>query len=64
MPDHKREVGVCGNFLGGADCKVYGVGGKICPAAVFADGFGLKKGEVAGEGCDGFFPMDVEARVF
>ena len=64
MPGHVREVGVCGDFLGGADCEVYGVGRKICPVAVFADGFGLEKGEVAGECCSGFFPMDVEARVF
>lgn len=64
MPGHEREVGVCGDFLSGADCEVYGVGRKICPVAVFADGFGLEKGKVAGKGCDGFFPMDVEARVF
>lgn len=41
MPSHVREVSVCGDFLGCADCKVYGVGGQICPVAVFADGFGL-----------------------
>ena len=64
MPGHEREVGIGGDFLGSADCKVYGVGWKICPVAVFADGFGLKKGEVVREGCDGFFPVDVEARVF
>ena len=64
MPGQVREVGVCGDFLSGANCKVYGVGGQICPVAIFADGFGLKKGKVAGEGCDRFFPMDVEARVF
>ena len=64
MPGHVREVSVCGDFLGGVDCKVYGVRRKICPVAVFADGFGLKKGKVAGECCGGFFPMDVEARVF
>ena len=63
MPGHKREVGVCGDFLSGADCKVYGVGWQICPVAVFADDFGLKKGKVAGECCDRFFPMDVEAGV-
>ena len=63
VPGHEREVGICGDFLGGADCKVYGVGRKICPGAVFADGFGLKKGEVAGECCGGFFPMDVEASI-
>ena len=64
MPGHEFEVGVCGDLFGGADCKLYGVGRKICPVAVFADGFGLKKGQVAGEGYDGFFPMDAEARVF
>ena len=64
MPGHEREVGIGGDFLSGADCKVYGIGWKICPVAVFADGFGLKKGEFAREGCDGFFPVDVEARVF
>ena len=64
MPDHVREVGIGGDFLSGADCKIYGIGWKICPVAVFADGFGLEKGKVAGKGCDGFFPMDVEARVF
>ena len=50
MPGQVREVGGCGDFLGGVDCKVYGVGWKICPVAVFADGFGLEKGEIAGEG--------------
>ena len=64
MPGHVREVGISGDLFGGADCKVYGVGGKICPVAVFADGFGLKKGKVTRECCGGFFPMDVEARVF
>ncbi len=64
MPGHVCEVGVCGDFLGGAGCEVYGVGWQICPVAVFADGFGLKKGKVAGEGYDGFFPMDVEASIF
>lgn len=64
MPGHEREVGVCGDFFGGADCKVYGVRRKICPVAIFADGFGLKKEEVTGECCSGFFPVDVEARVF
>lgn len=44
MPCQVREVGVCGDLFGGADCKVYGVGWQICPVAVFADGFGLKKG--------------------
>ena len=39
MPGHVREVSVCGNFLGSAGCKVYGVGGQICPVAIFADGF-------------------------
>ena len=64
MPGHEREVEVCGDFLGGADCEVYGVGRKICPVAIFADGFGLKKGKIAGEGCDRFFPVDVEASIF
>ena len=64
MPDHVREVGVCGDLFSGAYCEVYGVGRKICPVAVFADGFGLQKGKIAGECCNGFFPMDVEARVF
>lgn len=64
MPGQVREVGICGDFLTGADCKIYGIGWKTCPVAVFADGFGPKKGEVAGECCNGFFPMDVEARVF
>ena len=64
MPGHVREIRVCGDLSGSADCKVYGVGWQICPVAIFTDGFGLKKGEVAGEGCGGFFPMDVEARVF
>lgn len=50
MPGHEREVGVCGDFLGGADCEVYGVGRKICPGAIFADGFGLEKGKIAREG--------------
>ena len=63
MPGHAREVGVCGDLFGGADCEVYGVWWKICPVAVFADGFGLEKGEVAGEGCSGFFPVDVEASI-
>ena len=63
MPGHVREVGIGGDLFGGADCEVYGVGRKICPVAVFADGFGLKKGEVAGECCGGFFPMDVEASI-
>lgn len=49
MPGQVREVGVCGDFLSGADCKVYGVGWQICPVAVFADGCGLKKGKVVGE---------------
>ena len=56
MPGHVREVGICGDFLSGADCEVYGVWWKICPVAIFADGFGLKKGEVAGEGCRRIFP--------
>ena len=64
VPGHEREVGIGGDFLTGADCKVYGVRRKICPVAVFADGFGLKKREFAGEGRDGFFPVDVETRVF
>ena len=64
MPSHVREVGVCGDFLSGADYKVYGVGRKICPVAVFADGFGAQKGKVTREGRDGFFPVDVETRVF
>ena len=64
MPCHKREVGIGGDFLGSADCEVYGVGRKICPVAVFADGFGLQKGKVAGECCGGFSPMDVETRIF
>ena len=64
MPGHVREVGIGGDFLGGADCEVYGVGRKICPVAIFADGFGLQKGKIAGEGCSGFFPMDIEGRVF
>ena len=64
MPCHKCEVGIRGDFLGGADCEVYGVRWEICPVAVFADGFGLEKREGAGEGCDGFFPIDVEARIF
>ena len=63
MPCQVREVGICGDFLSGVDCKIYGVGRKICPVAIFADGFGLEKGKVAGKGCDGFFPMDVEARI-
>ena len=63
MPCHVREVGIGSDLFGGADCKVYGVWRKICPVAVFADGFGLEKGEVAGEGCNGFFPMDVEASI-
>lgn len=44
MPGQVREVGGCGDLFGGANCKVYGVGWQICPVAVFADGFGLKKG--------------------
>ena len=64
MPGHVREVGIGGDLFGGADCEVYGVGRKICPVAVFADGSGLQKGKIAGECCNGFFPMDVEARVF
>ena len=35
MPGHVREVGVCGDLFGGADCKVYGVGRKICPVRRF-----------------------------
>ncbi len=64
MPGQVREVRVCGDLFGGANCKVYGVGWQICPVAVFSDGFGLKKGKVAGEGGGGLFPMGVEARVF
>ncbi len=64
MPCQEREVGVCGDLFGGADCKLYGVRWQICPVAIFADGFGLKKGEFAGEGCGGLFPMGVETRVF
>ncbi len=64
MPGHVREVGIGADFLGGADCEVYGVRWKICPVAIFADGFGLQKREVAGECCGGFFPMDVESRIF
>ncbi len=64
MPCQEREVGVCGDLFGGADCKVYGVGWQICPVAIFADGFGQEKGKVAGECGGGFFPMDVEASIF
>ena len=64
MPGHVREVGVCGDLFGGANCKVYGVRWQVCPVAIFADGFGLQKREITGECCNGFFPMSVEARVF
>ena len=63
MPCRKREVGIGGDFLSGTDCEVYSVGRKICPVAVFADGSGLQKGKIAGEGCNRFFPVDVEASI-